>query len=167
MKPWKWALVAGVTALVAWQAWQRFFVTDETRVRRLVGTMAAAVEKNKVVALADCIAGDYSDDRGLDKASLLGAVRGVRMQYDALFIHIADMIVEVAVDGQTAQATLVVKVLTRRAGGGETELNADRVRLFFRQTGDGWKLIRSESPELNFTGDKLNQTAQAPGLSVG
>ena len=150
MKWLKWVTVAGVTTFVAWQAWQRLFVTDETRVRRLIGTMETAVEKNKIVTLADCIAGDYSDDRGLDKATLLGAVRSVRMQYETLFIHIADMVIEVAPDSPTAQATLVAKVLTRRAGGGETELNAERVRLFFRQTDAGWKLIRIESPELKF-----------------
>lgn len=148
MKWWKWFAVAGFTVFVLWQAGQRLFITDETRIKRLIGTMETAVEKNKIIALADCIAGDYSDDHGLDKASLLGAVRGVRMQYEALFIHIADMVIEVT--PETAQATLVAKVLTRRAGGGETELNAERVRLFFRQTDDGWKLIRIESPELKF-----------------
>jgi ketosteroid isomerase-like protein len=148
MKWWKWFAVAGFTVFVLWQVRERLFVTDETRIKRLIGTMETAVEKNKIVALADCIAGDYSDDRGLDKATLLGAVRGVRMQYEALFIHIADMVIEVTTE--TAQATLVAKVLTRRAGGGETELNAERVRLFFRKTDAGWKLIRIESPELKF-----------------
>lgn len=42
------------------------------------------------------------------------------------------------------------RALTRRAGGGETELSAERVRLFFRKTDNGWKLIRIESPELRF-----------------
>jgi|YelNatPaOPRAMG01_1025707.scaffolds.fasta_scaffold10237_4 ketosteroid isomerase-like protein len=150
MKLLKWFAVAGFAVFIGWQAWQRLFVTDATRVKRLIGAMETAVEQNKIVALADCIAGDYSDDRGLDKATLLGAVRSVRMQFEALFIHIGDMVIEVAPDARTAQATLVAKVLTRRAGGGETELNAERVRLFFRKTDAGWKLIRLESPELRF-----------------
>jgi ketosteroid isomerase-like protein len=67
-----------------------------------------------------------------------------------MFIHISDMVIEMGADRQTAQATLVAKVLTKRAGGGETEINAERVRLFFRKTEDGWKLTRVESPELKF-----------------
>jgi len=30
-------------------------------------------------------------------------------------------------------------------GGGQTELNAERIRLFFRKSDDGWKLSRTES----------------------
>jgi len=148
---WFWrAAVAALLIWLAWQGWQRFFVTDETRIKRLIATMANAVEKNKTLALADCIAGDYGDDRGLDKSTLLGAVRATRSQYDAMFIHISDMLIQIADDRQKAQATLIAKVLTKRAGGGDTELNAERVRLFFRKTDDGWKLTRVESPELKF-----------------
>ena len=143
-------LGVGLLVLAGGWVWQRFFVTDETRVKRLIATMTTAVEQNKIVALADCVAGDFNDEHGLDKASLLGAVRSVRMQYEALFIHISDLALQVAPDHRTAQATLVAKILTRRAGGGETELNAERVRLFFRRTDDGWKLTGEESPELKF-----------------
>lgn len=143
-------LVVGLVAALLWQAWERLFVTDEKRVRRLVRTMAGAVERKKMLVLGDCIAGDYSDDRGLDRGSLLAAIGMVRAQYEAMFIHISSMAVEMAGDRQTAQATLVAKVLTKRTGGGETEINAERVRLFFRKTDDGWKLTRVESPELKF-----------------
>jgi len=148
---WLWlgALVA-VAACLLWQAWQQLFVTEETRVRRAVAAMENAIEENKIVALADCIAGSYSDEHGLDKPSLLGAIRSVRQQYAAMFIHITDMKIEVAPDNQTAQATLVAKVLTKAAGGGQTEVNAERVRLYFRKTDGGWKLARVESPELKF-----------------
>jgi len=142
--------VVGLLAWILWQGWQRFFVTDETRIKRLITTMAKAVEQNKTLALADCIAGDYSDERGLDKATLVGVVRSTRSQYDAMFIYISDTAIEIAGDRQKAQATLVARVLTKRAGGGSTELNAERVRLFFRKTDSGWKMTRVESPELKF-----------------
>jgi hypothetical protein len=143
------ALVA-LVAMLAWWAKERFFVSEETRVKRLIATMEQAVEQNKILTLADCIAGDYGDEHGLDKATLLGVVRSVRIQYEAMFIHITGMKLEVAPDQRTATATLVAKILTQRAGGGETELNAERVRLSFRRTDDGWKLTRAESPELKF-----------------
>lgn len=144
------AVVAGLLVWLVWQGWQRLFVTDETRIKRLVATMERAVEKNNALSLADCVAGDYSDDRGLDRGALVGAVRMVRAQYEAMFVHITDMVIEISDDQQKAHATLVAKVLTKRAGGGETEINAERVRLFFRKTDDGWKLTRVESPELKF-----------------
>ena len=144
------AVVVGLLAWLAWQGWQRLFFTDETRIKRLIATMERAVEKNNSLSLSDCVAGDYSDDRGLDRGALVGAVRMVRSQYEAMFIHISDMAIEMAADHQSAQAMLVAKVLTKRTGGGETEMNAERVHLFFRKTEDGWKLTRVESPELKF-----------------
>jgi ketosteroid isomerase-like protein len=149
----KWILraaIAGALIWLLWQGWQRLFVTDEMRIKQLITTMARAVEQNKILALANCIAGDYNDDRSLDKATLLGIVRGTRSQYDTMFIYISDTVVEIAGDRQKAQATLVARVLTKRAGGGSTELNAERIRLFFRKTDDGWKMTRVESPELKF-----------------
>lgn len=142
--------VAGLLAWIVWQGWQRLFVTDETRIKRLVATMKTAVEKNQTLTLADSIANDYGDDRGMDKSTLLGIVRGTRMQYEAMFIYISDMVIQIDDDRQKAQATLVARVLTKRTGGGSTELNAERVRLFFRKTDDGWKMTRIESPELKF-----------------
>lgn len=148
---WLWrGLIAAVLLWLAWQGWQRFFVTDQARLHRLIRKMAAAVEQNQIVSLANCIAGDYTDDRGWDKATLLGMVRSTRGQYEAMFIYISDTVIEMADDRQKATATLVARVLTKRAGGGSTELNAERVRLFFRKTDDGWKLTRVESPELRF-----------------
>jgi hypothetical protein len=149
---WLWRLiVAGVVGVLVWQAWERLFVTEEKRIQRAVAAMERAVEENNIVALADGVAGSYSDEHGLDKASLLAMVRGARSQYATMLIHITDMKIEVATDKRTGQATLIAKVLTTRAGGGgATEINAERVRLFLRKGDDGWKLTRVESPELRF-----------------
>jgi hypothetical protein len=144
------ATVAGLLMWLAWQGWQRLLVTDEMRIKRSVAMLVRAVEKNDALSLTDCVAGDYSDDRGFDRGALVGAVRMVRAQCEAMFIHITDMVIEMAADRQTAQATIIAKVLTKRAGEGETEINAERVRLFFRKTDDRWKLTRVESPELKF-----------------
>jgi ketosteroid isomerase-like protein len=77
-------------------------------------------------------------------------VHATRSQYEAMFIHISDMVIEITDDAQKAQAMLVARILTKRTGGGSTEMNAERVRLFFRKTGDGWKMTRVESPDLKF-----------------
>lgn len=150
----KWLLrivVAALLAFGAWQIWQRVFVTDEKRVKKQLAIMVSAVEKSDVLRLSDALAGDYSDDWGLDKSMLLGAVRSFRAQYDALFIHISDLTVTVEPDHQKAQAIFIAKVLAKAKGSvTESEVRADRFRLYFRKTDSGWKLTRTESPELKF-----------------
>ncbi|MCX7885838.1 MAG: nuclear transport factor 2 family protein [Verrucomicrobiae bacterium] len=148
---WLWRLLVLAAAVwLGWVGWNRFFVSEQARILRLIRRMAAAVEQNRLVALAECIAGDYTDERGWDKAALLAMVRATRSQYETMLIYIGDAVIELSDEGQKAQATLVARVLTRRAGGGSTELNAERGRLFFRKAGGGWKLTRVDSPELRF-----------------
>lgn len=144
-------LLVAVAAGLVWWLWQRVFVSDETRIQRLIAGMESAVEQGNLLRLEGAIAGDYSDDFGLDKSSLLAVVRSFRQQYDALFIHVADLSVTVEPDGQRAQAVFIAKVLAKARGATtETEVRAERLRLFFRKTDDGWKLTRIESPELKF-----------------
>lgn len=150
----KWLLrivVVAIAAFVLWQAWQRVFVTDETRVRRQISVMVSATEKGDVLRLSDALAADYSDDWSLDKSMLIGAVRSFRSQYDALFIHLSDLTVTVDPDHQKAQAVFIAKIIAKAKGNPtESEVRADRFRLYFRKNDSGWKLIRAESPELKF-----------------
>lgn len=140
-------LLAGL----AWWTWQRLFVTDETRIQRAIASMESAVEEGNLLRLEAGIAQDYSDDHGLDKATLLGAVRSFRAQQDAIFIHISELRITVAPDRQTAQAAFIAKVLVKPKGAlAESELRADRHRLSFRNTDQGWRMTRAESPELKF-----------------
>ncbi len=150
----KWSLriaAVAVVVFVAWQVWQRVFVTDETRVKKLISVMASAVEKGDVLRLSDALAADYSDDWSMDKSMLLGAVGSFRSQYDALFIHISDLTVTVDPDGRKAQAVFIAKVLAKAKGSlSESEVRAERFRLYFRKDDGNWKLVRAESPELKF-----------------
>ena len=150
----KWTLrivAAAVVALVAWQIWERVFVTDEKRIKKQIAVMARAVEKGDVLRLSDAVAADYGDDWSMDKSMLLGAVRSFRSQYDALFIHIGDLTVTIDPDHQKAQAIFIAKVLAKAKGSvAESEVRAERFRLYFRKNDDGWKLVRTESPELKF-----------------
>ena len=141
---------AGLLVFALWWVWQRVFVTDETRIKRQIGTMTRAVEKNEILKLSNAIANDYADSHGLDKGSLIAAARWFRAQSEEVFIHISDQKIDVNPDALEAHAVIVAKVLSKTKGGGQTELNADRFRLFFRKTDDGWKLSRTESPELKF-----------------
>jgi hypothetical protein len=150
----KWLLrivAAGIVVVLAWQIWERVFVTDEKRIKKQLALMVSAVEKGDVLRLSDALAGDYSDDWALDKSMLLGAVRSFRAQYDALFIHISDLTITIDPGHQKAQAIFVAKVLAKAKGSvSESEVRADRFRLYFRKADAGWKLTRTESPELKF-----------------
>jgi hypothetical protein len=150
----KWTLriaAAVVVALVVWQVWQRVFVSDETRIKRQVAGMARAVEKGDILRLSDAIAADYTDGWSMDKSMILGAARSFRSQYDALLILISDLTVTIDPDGQNAQAVFIAKILAKAKGSlAESEVRAERLRLYFRRSDDGWKLIRTESPELKF-----------------
>ena len=148
----KWIrLLLAITVLaLAWWAWQRLFVSDETRLRLQLGSMTRAVEQGNVLKLEGTIAADYSDDSGLDKSTLLGAVSSYRQQHDGLSIHLSDVEVKVEPDHEKAAVVFIAKVMARPKGGGETQLVSDRFRLYFRKTDQGWKLYRAESPELKF-----------------
>ena len=151
MKWIKRSIMAVVIVVFGWWIWQRVFVSDETRIRLQLVSMTRAVEQGNLLRLEDAIASDYSDDVGLDKSSLLGGVRAFRQQHDGLFIHLSDVRVDVESDHQKAQAVFVAKVVVKpKSGMGETQLFSDRFRLFFRKTDQGWKLFRSESPQLKF-----------------
>jgi hypothetical protein len=150
----KWLLYLVVATVLAWMGWQikeRFFVSEETRVRRLVSAMATMVEKVEIKSLGDSIADDYTSDQVADKTTLLNAIRLFRLQYAQMFIYLSDENIEMAPDQQTAEVTLVAKIVaTARGGGGNTEFNSERIRLFLRKTSDGWKMYKTESPKLNF-----------------
>ena len=150
----KWLLriaMVGIAAFALWQVWQRVFVTDETRVKKQIAVMESAVEKGKLLQLADVVAADYSDDWGMDKSMLLGGVSSYRSQYDAIFIHLSDLTITVDPDHQKAQAVFIAKVLAKAKGSlSESEIRSERFRLYFRKNDSTWKLIRVESPELKF-----------------
>lgn len=138
-------------ALVWWMK-ERFFVSEETRVRRRLSHLASAVEGNNLLALTDGIARDYCDEHGLDRGSLIAGIKAYRAQYEALWIHISDLSLEVATDSRNAKATFVAKVLsTSKNGGVRAELDTERLRLFFRKDSDRvWRLVGAETPKLRF-----------------
>jgi len=143
------AVVAVVIAFVLWQIWERVFVTDETRIRRQITLMTRSVEKGNVLELSDALAADYSDDWGMDKSTLLGAVHSFRTDYDLLSIHLSDLKVTVDPDHQKGQAAFMAKVTARPKGSpSEKEVLTNHFGLYFRKTDSKWKLTRVESPEL-------------------
>lgn len=104
-----------------------------------------------LLKLEDGIAQDYTDDFGFDKSTIIGGVRSFRAQHDALLILLTELTVEIEPDRQKAQAVFIAKILAKAKGSlSETEVRAERYRVYFRKTDTGWKLTRAESPQLKF-----------------
>jgi hypothetical protein len=150
----KWVLrivVAAIVAFALWRVYQWLFVTDEMRIQRQISIMANAVEKGDLVKLSNALASDYSDDRGLDKSTLLAAVQSYRSQYDPVFIHISDPTVTVDPDHQKAQAVLVAKIIAKvRGSATDGEVREAQFHLYFRKNDSLWELMRAEAPQLKF-----------------
>lgn len=150
----RWSLrIVALGLLVAglWFLARLLWAGEQTRIKRRIAAMERAVEQGNLLRLEGGIAADYSDDWGLDKSRLLAAAHSYRQHYESLFIHISDLKVEVEGDRQNARAVLIAKVAAKPRGSGqETELFADRFRLYFRKGEQGWRLTRIESPELKF-----------------
>jgi hypothetical protein len=143
--------VIAVLVLLGWWTWQRVFVTDEQRVRKLIGSMQKAVETGNLLKLEAGIAQDYTDEFGFDKSTVIGAVRSFRAQYDAVLIILTDLHVTIEPDHQHAQAVFIAKILAKQKGSlADSELRSDRFRLLFRKTDQGWKMTRAETPQLRF-----------------
>jgi len=143
-------LLALLAAVLAWQVWQRFFVSEEARVKAVLFGAARAVETGDVLRLGEALAPDYGDDRGLDKASLVAAARGLRERYAELSIELRGLTVTIDPDSQKARAAFVVRSLARPfEGSPQTEIFADRCRLSLRKDAAGWRVVRAESPRLD------------------
>jgi len=143
-------VVVVALVLVGWWVKERFFVSDETRIKRALDALVKAVETGNMVGLSDGIAADYSDDRDLDKGTLVAMVHGYRSQQQAIFIFLTEMKVEVEASRHAAQVTLIANILIKPKGGADTHMDGERFRLYFRKDDRGWKLARVESPKLQF-----------------
>ncbi len=151
MKWLKLILGIGVLVLLGWWIWQRYFVTDETRIKRAIAAAEDAVAKGNLFKLEGFIAQDYSDQYGFDKSTVLAAVQQFRQQHGTIFIHISDLKITVAADHQTAEAVLIARIVAGTADDpSATEVRNERLRLHLRKTDSGWRLYRAETLELKF-----------------
>ena len=142
--------VVAVLVLAGWWVRERFFISDETRIKRALDAMVKAVETGNMVGLSDGIAADYTDDRDLDRGTLVAMVHSYRLQQQAIFIFLTEMKVEVEADHHTAQVGLIANILIKPKGGADTHMDGERFRLYFRKDDRSWKLTRAESPKLKF-----------------
>ena len=137
-----------LAALLLWGAAERFLVSEKRRVQRRLAAMEKAVEKGDLWRLHDAVAPDYSDERGLDRGSLLAAVRLYRSQHGAPLIHISELNIWVEPTGKRAEAKFIATVISKAESG--TRINGERFHLHFRKEKGSWLLTAAEVPKLRF-----------------
>ncbi len=146
-------IILGVALLMllGWWLKERFFISEETRIKRAIAAAEQAVEAGNLLKLEGFIAQDYTDHYGFDKSTVLAGIRQFRAQYPKIFIHITGMTITLADDRQTAQTAFIARILTGPVDDpSATEVRNERLRLHLRKTDSGWKLRRAEAPELKF-----------------
>lgn len=85
--------LAGVllVAVVGLVLYRYVWVSEEERVRRMVGKGAKAVEEQSVLRCADLVAPDYSDSTGFDKRTLVDAARRMFERFGKIEAQIEQM----------------------------------------------------------------------------
>ena len=149
-------LLACAVALFAWLVYDRFFVSDQVRVRRVLFSAQRAVETGNLPKLSDALTQNYSDEWGMDKTMLLAEVRMIRQMFPNIRISISEL--NIKTDGDEAEAVLIAVASATDKNGRQTELTeqlraqvGDRFRVRFVKTQDGWKIRRVESIKLVFS----------------
>jgi ketosteroid isomerase-like protein len=147
------AVLAIVAAVVVWN---RVFVSDESRIRAALADTAAALSGansdplGQVAALGrlrERLTEDVVVSTGVSggeirgRDAVAGAWRRRRASADELTLRVLDVEVEVAPDGATADADLVVQATISR-GGQPDEVDAREVRVALVKRDGTWLVAR-------------------------
>ena len=141
------AAAAAVVALLCWFVYERFIVTDEQRVRRVLSGLEIALEEHDIGAFSGYISPDYRDDWGFDAAGIKHiALAGMR-QFETIEIDPLD--VKLELDGDTA--TIVFYPVCKIANDSGRSFDLDRealrgnlLRLTLKKVDRKWRVTRAE-----------------------
>jgi hypothetical protein len=153
MPSWKKLALGAAAALALLLIGRRVYLallSDETRIRRLLGAMIEEFNDGDLGAVADGLAHDFRDlTTGLDREGLLGVLRYAvfqerdpRTRRFALRVEVVDERLDIRVDGDSARAAFGVRVL-RLVDGEPAETREGEVDAELRRGEPGWQLIRA------------------------
>jgi ketosteroid isomerase-like protein len=156
MKPWAGRIaLCAIIGVLGFFIYHRYFVSEEAKVRKVVMALKDAVEKNDRIKFSDAIAVGYSDEWGWDKTTLIAGFSTIQQFYAEPKVNISEL--TVTVKGDEAEAAMFVEVTAKDFRGSTQDLTqelrgniANRLRLKFTKTSDGWKLKSAESIKLRF-----------------
>lgn len=149
-------LSAALAIVVTVVIWNRVFVSDEARIRAALAETAAALSAADSDPLAQVAALGRLRERLIEdvvvsagvgggeivgRDAVAGAWRRRRASADELTLRVLDVEVEVAPDGATADADLVVQAMISRRGQSD-EVDAREVRVALVKRDGTWLVAR-------------------------
>jgi hypothetical protein len=156
MKQWAGRIfLCAVIGVLGFLIYHRYFVSEEAKVRRVVMSLKDAVEKNDRIKFSDAIAAGYSDEWGWDKTTLIAGFSMIQQFYAEPKVNVSE--IKITVKGDVAEAGMFVEVTAKDFRGQKQDLTqelrgnlANRLKLTFTKTADGWKLKSAETMKLRF-----------------
>jgi hypothetical protein len=149
-------MLCAVLGVFGWLVFNRYFLSEEAKVRRAVMALKNAAEKNDRIRFADGIAQGYSDEWGWNKTLLLAGLSFIHESFSGLKVNISHMRVTVN-DHSNAEAAMFVEVTGEDQRGVRQDLTqqlrgnfSNRLKLTLVKTPDGWKLKAAETMKWKF-----------------
>jgi ketosteroid isomerase-like protein len=146
--------LAGLVALAVggYLMYQRFFVTEEDRIRTVIYDVAQAVEKKSSAGMLQHVADEYCDPLlGLKKDEMRVWLIRLFRELDALYVRVLET--KVTVEGTRARVIVVASADARPAGhsGRESLLQGEGRGTFdlqFEKRDGRWLLTAAKRPKL-------------------
>ena len=136
-----------VAALVGWFVYERFVVSDEKRVRRVLADAEQALEKHDAVGFSDCLAPDYTDAWGNGAGEVRGiALEGMR-EFETIEVNPTDVVVEVNGESATIVFYPVCKFSSPNGGSFDVDkeiLKGNLLKLTLKKKDRWWRITRTE-----------------------
>ncbi|MBN1808176.1 MAG: hypothetical protein JW909_03845 [Planctomycetes bacterium] len=142
-----------VLALVGYLVYDRFILTDEVRVRRVVEDLEKTLEEHDIIAFGDHISADYVDEWGYGAAELKQIIMYGMKSFQQIEVDITEMKIEVEGTGATAVFYPACRLSSDSGGTFDVDtlvLHGDLLKLSLRKVDRAWRVCRSERvPEEN------------------
>ncbi len=140
MRNWLNTLFIIIFLVVAFIVVQNIWTSEESRVKKVISSIERAVERKDVAGCMWHIAGDYSDDLGMDYQGVAFFLKNIFETANNLSVHIKDMRMDVK--GRETQVSFVADI--RVAGRYENEAGTSRFNVSLRKDANMWKVYRVE-----------------------
>ena len=143
MRNWLNTLFIIIFLVVAFIVVQNIWTSEESRVKKVISSIEKAVERKDVAGGMWHIAGDYSDDLGMDYQGVAFFLKNIFETANNLSVDIKDL--KIDVKGDRSGVSFVAYI--HAAGTSQNEAGTSRFNVSLRKEGSVWKVYRAELEE--------------------
>jgi hypothetical protein len=134
--------LAVLLAFLAVNVAKYIFEGDEGKVKRVIYTGKALIEKEKTIGLTDVISVDYYDDFDNDRRMLLLIAKDFFDSCKSIIIKIDNL--SVKVEDKAAVADIYATAYWQENGSKDILYDVYKAKASFRKEEGGWRLIKLE-----------------------